>query len=147
MDARWTFSLVACTAVLLGGALLATAAEPKTGPNQPAIQAPAGTIQLSALVGTTVLDPQGQKLGRIKNVLVDSQTGRATFVVLDAVASNSGHPLTYTAERPIDSPSMSPPPPPPSAVAAPSYVMPPPCYNYAAPSDGLTADQEGFYNE
>ena len=34
MYARWAISLVAWTAVLLGGALLATAAVPNTGQNQ-----------------------------------------------------------------------------------------------------------------
>ena len=44
-------------------------------------------------MGTTVLDPQGQKLGQIKDVLLDSQTGQATFVVLDAEVPASGHAM------------------------------------------------------
>ena len=93
MNARWTVSLAAATAVLLGGALRATAAEPNRGQNQPAVQGSAGIIQDSTLMGTTVLDPQSQKLGQIKDVLFDSQTGQATFVVLDAEAPGSGHAM------------------------------------------------------
>ena len=44
-------------------------------------------------MGTTVLGPQSQKLGQIKDVLFDSQTGQATFVVLDAEAPGSGHAM------------------------------------------------------
>ena len=93
MNARWTVLLAACTAVLLCGALLATAAEPKSGQNQSAMQGSAGIIQNSTLIGTTVLNPQSQKLGRIKDVLLDFQTGQATFVILDAEVSGSGHAM------------------------------------------------------
>ena len=78
----------------------------KSDQSQSAKQGSAGIIRISTLVGTTVLDPQGQKLGRIKDVLLDSQTGQVTFVVLNAEAPDSVHPTTYTAARPIDSPSM-----------------------------------------
>jgi hypothetical protein len=77
-------------AVLLCGALLATAAEPNIGQNQPAMQDSAGIIQNSTLVGATVLDRQNQKLGQIKNVLLDAQAGQATFVVIDAKAPGGG---------------------------------------------------------
>ncbi len=93
MNARWISSLVAGTAVLLGGALPATAAAPNTGQNQSAVQGSAGTIRYSTLMGATVLDPQGEKLGQIKDVLLDSQTGQATFVVVDAAAPGSGHAM------------------------------------------------------
>ncbi len=93
MNARWTISLVASTAVLLGAALRATAAEPIRGQIQPAVHGSAGIIQNSTLMGTTVLGPQSQKLGQIKDVLFDSRTGQATFVVLDAQAIGSGHAM------------------------------------------------------
>ena len=93
MNARWTVLLAACTAVFLCGALLATAAEPKSGQNQSAMQGSAGIIQTSTLIGTTVLNPQSQKLGRIKDLLLDFQTGQATFVILDAEVSGSGHAM------------------------------------------------------
>ncbi len=99
MNARWTVLLAACTAVFLCGALLATAAEPKSGQNQSAMQGSAGIIQTSTLIGTTVLDPQGQILGQIKDVLLDSQTGQATFVVLDAEAPNSVHAMLVVPYR------------------------------------------------
>ena len=84
MNARWTVSLAVGTAVLFCGTVLATAAEPNAGQNQSAMQCSAEIIQSSTLVGTTVLDPQNQKLGQIKNVLLDAQAGQATFVVVEA---------------------------------------------------------------
>ena len=86
--------------------VLATAAAPSTAQNSPAMQGPAAIIQISTLKGMTVLDSQGNKLGQIRDVALDSQTGRATFVVLDAAAPGSGQPVPYTAARPIDNPSM-----------------------------------------
>jgi hypothetical protein len=80
-------------AVVLCGAVLATAAEPNAGQNQPAAPGPAGIIQNSTLTGTTVLNPQGQELGRIKDVLLDSQTGQASFVILDAAISGTGRAM------------------------------------------------------
>jgi hypothetical protein len=149
MNARWTFSLAVGAAALLCGALLAPAAAPNAIPNPPAMQGSPAIVPISALVGTTVLDAQGQKLGRIKDVLLDSQTGQVTFVVLDAEAPTSGHPVPYTAARPIDSPSMPAPSLPSSAAAAPSLppcVMPQPrVNNFADP--GWTQDLEDFYNE
>ena len=86
----------------------------------------AKSIHDSTLIGVTVLDSQGQKLGQIKEVLVDSQTGKATFLVLDAVATGSSHPVTYTAARPIDNSSVpstsSQPMPAPYVVPSPSRV-------------------------
>ena len=93
MNARWTASLAACTAVLLWGALRATAAEAKLGQTQPATQGSPAIIQNSTLMGTMVLDPQSGKLGPIKDVLFDSQTGQAAFVVLDAEIPGSGHAM------------------------------------------------------
>ena len=46
MNARWIFSLAAGTAVLLGGALLATAAAPNIGQNQSPMQGSAGIIRI-----------------------------------------------------------------------------------------------------
>jgi hypothetical protein len=148
MSARWTICVVGFMGVLLCGALLATAAAPSVGQNRSPLPGSRGTIEISKLVGMTVLDPQGQKLGRIKDVLLDSRTGQTTFVVLDAEAFGAGHPMTYSAARPIQNPSIPAPSLPPSAVAAPSpapSVMPPPCVRSA--DSGLTKDLEDFYNE
>ena len=57
------------------------------------MQGPARIIQTSTLVGATVGNSQGQKLGQIKDVLLDPQTGQATFVVLDADIPGSGHAM------------------------------------------------------
>ena len=86
MNARWTVSLAAGMAVLFCGSLLATA-------EQPATQDSARIVQNSTLVGTAVLDPQGQQLGQIRNVLFDAQSGQATFVVIDAKASNAAQAM------------------------------------------------------
>ena len=99
-------------------------------------------------MGTAVVDPQGQKLGRIKDLLVDSQTGQVTSVILDGKGAGLGHPMTYTAARPIESPSMQVPPLPPStpaAVTLPPCVVPSPYVDSADP--GWTQDLEDFYNE
>ena len=93
MNGHWTFSLAAGTALLLGGALMATAAELQIGQIPSANQAFSGNTQVSTLVGSTVLDPQGQELGRIKDVLLDAQSGQATFVVIDAEIPASGHAI------------------------------------------------------
>jgi sporulation protein YlmC with PRC-barrel domain len=93
MNVRWTVSLAAGMAVLLWGAFLAIAAEPNIGQNQPAMQDAAGIIQNSTLVGATVIDRQGQKLGQIRNVLLDAQAGQATFVVIDAKAPGTGQAM------------------------------------------------------
>jgi hypothetical protein len=42
---------------------------------------------------------QGQKLGQIKDVLLDSQAGQATFVVLDAAAPGTGHAMLVVPYR------------------------------------------------
>jgi sporulation protein YlmC with PRC-barrel domain len=99
VNTRWTISLAACTAVLLWGALRATAAEPNLGQNHSATQGSAAIIRNSTLTGTTVLDPQSRKLGQIKDVLFDSQTGQATFVILDAEAPGSGHAMLVVPYR------------------------------------------------
>jgi hypothetical protein len=134
--------------VLIYGAILATAAAPNTGHDRSPMQGFTGTIEISKLAGMTVLDPQGKKLGRIKDVLVDSRTGQATFLVLDAEALGPGHPMTYSAARPIQNPTMPAPSLPPSAVAAPPAApsaVAPPCV-WSADS-GLPKDLEDFYNE
>ncbi|MGO8747532.1 MAG: PRC-barrel domain-containing protein [Thermoguttaceae bacterium] len=99
MNVRWTISLAACTAVLLCGALRAIATEPNIGQKRSAMQGSAGIIRFSTLMGTTILDPQGQKLGQIKDVLFDSQASDATFVVLDAEAPGSGHAMLVVPFR------------------------------------------------
>jgi hypothetical protein len=74
--------------------------------------------------------------------LVDSRTGKATFLVLDAVAAGSGHPVTYTAARPIDNASV------PSTLSQPMpapYLVPSPCVN--STDSGLTHEQEEFFSE
>jgi hypothetical protein len=140
MSVRGEISLAVFSAVFLCAVVLATAAEPNTGKNQSPPQAPASTIRGATLVGATVLDLHGQKLGRIKDVILDPKTGQATFVVLDAAAPSSSHPMTYSAARPIDNPT--PPSPPPAAV---QYVMPPPCM--PSSGSGLPRALEDFYNE
>jgi sporulation protein YlmC with PRC-barrel domain len=93
MDRRWNFLLAVFTAVLLSGVHLATAVEPNIGQNQPAVQGSAGIIQVSTLTGSMVVDPQGKELGRFKDVLLDSQTGQATFTILDAEMPGAGHAM------------------------------------------------------
>ena len=93
MNRRGTISLAACTAVVLCGAVLATAAEPNLGQSQSAMHDSAGIIQNSTLVGATVLDSQNQKLGQIRSVLLDAQAGQATFVVIDAKTPHAGQAM------------------------------------------------------
>jgi hypothetical protein len=93
MMVRWMASLTAGTAVLFWGALLASAAEPNIGQNQPAIQGPAEILQNSTLVGVTVFNPQNQPLGQIRSVLLDTPTGQATFAVIDAKAPGAGNAM------------------------------------------------------
>ena len=97
MNARWLVLLVACTAVLLVGAPLA--AEPTMGPTQPAMQGAAGILQISGLMGTTLFNPQGQKLGQIKDILLNAQTGEATFVLLDVDVPPTGHTMLVVPYR------------------------------------------------
>jgi sporulation protein YlmC with PRC-barrel domain len=59
------------------------------------VQDAAGIIRSSTLVGATVLDRQGQKLGQIENVLLDTQTGQATFVVIEAKAPGPSPAMQY----------------------------------------------------
>ena len=81
MNVRWMVSLAAATAVLCSGALAATAADGGRS----------GILRDSTLIGTTVLDPQRQVLGQIKDVLLNAQSGQATFVIVHAPALASGH--------------------------------------------------------
>ena len=99
MNARWTIFLAAFAAALSAERAVATAATPIIGPNQVAVQGSATIIQDSTLMGSTVVNPQGQKLGRIKDVLLDAQNGQATFVVLDADAGASGHAMLVVPFR------------------------------------------------
>ncbi len=149
MNARWTIGVAGFTGLLLLGAILATAAAPSVGKDQLPPQGSNGTIQVSALVGMAVLDPQGQKLGRIKGILLDSRTGQATFIVVDAGAAPS-HRMTYSAAHPIENPAMPAPSLPPSVTADQSPaqpVMPPPCMNATSANSDLPKDLEDFYNE
>ena len=50
-------------------------------------------MQISTLMGTTVVNPQGQKLGQIKDVLLDSQSAQATFVIVDTEIAGTGHAM------------------------------------------------------
>ena len=145
MKARWIFSVAIGSAVLLGGALLATAAEPNAGQKQSAMPAPAaGIVRTSTLIGTAVLDSQGRKLGQIKDVPVDAQTGKATSVVLDATAPGAGQPMTYSAARPIDNAPPAPSLPSQPSMPAPCFVAPPcPC----CCGSGWTQFLEDLYNE
>jgi len=93
MNLQGMFSIMAAAAVLFGGARAATAAQPVTAKVPAAIQGSAGVIEISSLLGTTVLSSQGEKLGSIKDVVLDSQDGQATFVVVDAQAAGTGHSM------------------------------------------------------
>jgi len=94
MNIRSLVSLAAVSAVFLCSTLVASAAETFAGQNQPAMQAPTGALQISTLIGSTVLNVQGQqKVGQIKDVLLDPQTGQATFVILDAEIPGSGRAM------------------------------------------------------
>jgi hypothetical protein len=44
-------------------------------------------------MGATVLNPQSQNLGRLKDVLLDAQTGQASFAILDAEIPGAGHAM------------------------------------------------------
>jgi len=93
MNAHRVFVFAAATAVLLSQSQLAVATEPIAA----ALPTPAGGLEnvtpLSSLMGTIVLYPQPQKLGQIKDILLDPQTGQATFVVLDADIPGAGHEM------------------------------------------------------
>ena len=99
MSVRGMLSVAAFMAVFSYGVPLATAAAPIINQDRPAAIAPAGLIQNSTLMGATVVNPQGQKLGLINDVLLDSQTGQATFVVLDAEVPQSGHAMLVVPYR------------------------------------------------
>jgi len=82
------------TGVLLCAAIGAAAAKAVDGQNLSAIQGPpVEVVKNLTLVGATVLDPQGIHLGKIQHVLLDAQTGQATFVVLDADSLGPGHEI------------------------------------------------------
>jgi hypothetical protein len=93
MNRCWSIALAASVTAIFGSLVLAGAAEPNIGKNQPAVQDPSRVIQDLTLVGTTVLDSQGQKLGTIKHVVLDPPTGQATFVVLEAEIAGAGHAM------------------------------------------------------
>jgi hypothetical protein len=92
MYRRGLFCMVALVATLLSGKLMAAMARPDTGSEQPALGS-AGDFQVSTLLGTAVFNPQGQKLGQIKDLVLDSQAGQATFVVVDAETRAAGHAM------------------------------------------------------
>ena len=84
-------SLAAFAAVLLSASLPATAAGSNMDRNQSPAHDSARVIENSALIGKTVLDSQGQAVGRIKDLLLDYQTGQAIFIVLDANSAPANH--------------------------------------------------------
>lgn len=89
MNIRSIVSVAAMAAVLFCRGPLAASAALNVKENGSAALNPTGTIRDLTLIGTTVLDPQGHQLGRIQHVILDTQTGQATFVVLEAVNSAS----------------------------------------------------------
>ena len=94
MNRHATFLLVASSAVIFSGfyrAVLTVAAEPNTVQNNPAMQGPPRTIRDLTLVGSTVRDLKGQKLGEIQYVLLAPRTGQAKFVILAAEGPGSAH--------------------------------------------------------
>ncbi len=93
MNTRGTRVLAAGVAVVLCGALAAAAAASDMVQKIPAIQGSPALIRNSELIGSVVLYPQGNTLGRIKDVLFDSQTGQATFLILDAESTATVHPM------------------------------------------------------
>jgi hypothetical protein len=53
---------------------------------------PANSAQIirgSQIVGLSIMDPQSQKLGVIKEILIDSQTGRVAYVLLASEGSDA----------------------------------------------------------
>jgi sporulation protein YlmC with PRC-barrel domain len=50
---------------------------------------PAKIVRGSQLVGQTILDPRSQKLGVIKDILVDAQTARVAYVLVAQVGSDA----------------------------------------------------------
>jgi len=93
MNARWMLSTAAWMAALFCAAALATAGESAIGQIPPVTHGPEGVIQNMSLVGIAVSNPQGQSLGQIKHVLLNPESGQATFVILDAESSGSGHAM------------------------------------------------------
>ena len=69
--------------------MLTVAAEPNTVQNKPAMQGPPKAIQDLTLVGSTVRNLSGQKLGEIQYVLLAPPTGQAKFVILAAEGPGS----------------------------------------------------------
>jgi sporulation protein YlmC with PRC-barrel domain len=91
MNARGTIPLVVCTAVLLLARLGAADTVAPAAVDQGQMGQMQGTIlRASPLIGTSVFNPQGQKLGQIKEILFDSQTGLVNLVVLDANVAGTG---------------------------------------------------------
>ncbi len=93
MNTRGKVWSTACAAAFLGGAVWAAVAEANTGQDQLTVPASPTVISTSTLVGSPVLDPRSQQLGRIKDVLLDPRSGRATFMVIDAQAPGTGHAM------------------------------------------------------
>ena len=94
MNRHGTFFLVATSAVIFSGfygAVPTVAAEPNTVQNKPAVQGLPKAIQDLTLVGSTVHNLSGQKLGEIQYVLLAPSTGQAKFVILDAEGPGSAH--------------------------------------------------------
>ena len=100
MNTRWKVLLVAAVAALLVPAMRAAAAGPNESQQHPANQGPPTVIQTSTLIGATVVDSQGRnKVGQIKDVLLDPQSGQANFAVLDAEIPGAGHAMLVVPYR------------------------------------------------
>jgi hypothetical protein len=88
---RWIL-LPAGLTVLFCGALAAIAA-PIAAQDTITTQSSSGVTQVSNLIGATVSNLQNQTVGQIKDVLLDSSTGQASFVVLNAKIAGSGRAM------------------------------------------------------
>jgi sporulation protein YlmC with PRC-barrel domain len=109
MNRCW-ISLAVVLAAFFVAMPAAIAAAPGNASNQSLVQGSSGITQISNLMGTTVVNLQGQKVGPIKDVLLDAQTGQATFVILDTVVPDSGHAMLvvpYPALRISSDPATS----------------------------------------
>jgi sporulation protein YlmC with PRC-barrel domain len=85
------FSLVAAFVTAIFVANVATAAPPNAAENRaPEATAPQVT-QVTHLIGATVSNLQGKELGRIKDILLDSKTGSASFAIIDEEIAGAGH--------------------------------------------------------
>jgi sporulation protein YlmC with PRC-barrel domain len=99
MRARRNLTIVACAAALSYGTLAAAAAQSIPaipgipGQDPAAAQGSVGTMEFSRFMGTFVVNLQGEKLGVIKDLVLDSQTGQATFVIVDTQAPGAGRSM------------------------------------------------------